>query len=140
MSFKPGAGQFDITQDGVVDDIDLNLELPRAPKWTYGVGAVLDLPVSDIGNATARMNFNHRDRSFYSDNNVGVLSPGDILNASISFSPNNEDIRFSVYGKNLLNDVTEGSENPLAFPPGQLGTYAGLNKGRVIGGEVLVSF
>ena len=131
---------FDITQDGSVDDVDLNLELPRAPKWTFGVGAILDLPVSDIGNATARVNFSHRDRSFYSDNNIGVLSPGDILNASISFSPNNENVRFSVYGKNLLNDVTEGSENPLGFPPGQQGTYAGLNKGRVIGGELMVTF
>ena len=131
---------YDITQDGVVDEIDLNLELPRAPKWTYGIGALLDFPLGEIGDATTRVNYSHRDSSFYTDNNVGVLSPGNILDASISLDTNNRNYRFSIYGKNLLNDVTEGSENPLPFPPGQPGTYAGLNKGRVIGGEVLVSF
>lgn len=127
---------FDLNSDGVVNDTDTRLEIPRLAPWTYGAGFIhsLNLGGSDV---TTRIQYSHRDDNAYTDNNLGILQGADILDASIAL--NFGAATLSIYGQNLLNEVTHGGETQL---PGTLGggTFAPLNKGRIAGIELLVDF
>ena len=131
---------FDISGDGVVDETDLALALPRVPKLTYNIGFVYDHDIGNAGFLTARANFSHRDSQAFTDNNRGILSGGDMLDASLSFTTNGGGLRFSIYGDNLLDENTEGSDSQTPFPLGSTnGSHSPLNKGRVLGASVKVA-
>ena len=129
---------FDLDGDGVLGDSDMDLALPRLAKWTYGFGATYDMDLGDNGNLTWRATFNHRNKSYYTDNNAGFLNPADMLDANIAWRMPNNNVTFSVYGKNLLNEVTAGGDTQLPFFPGA--TLSPLNKGAVFGLEVNFGF
>jgi len=133
----------DISGDGIVNDIDEALELPRVPKATYGIGAILDFdPVS------ARVNFQHRDRTAYTDNNFGFIQAIDNVSASVNWQVS-ENINMGLYGENLLDEVQVGGDTQIPFG-GPLsngvnetfgefpaaGTFSPLKKGRVFGIEL----
>jgi len=129
--------RFDLSGDGVVTDADLALKLPRLSPWTYGIGATYDQQLGDAATATLRVDFNHRDRAAYTDNNRGTLNAADILDASLSISTPDQRWRLSVYGKNMLNDVTEGGDTQLPAAFGGVGaSFSPLNKGRIVGVEL----
>ncbi|MCY1670724.1 TonB-dependent receptor [Novosphingobium sp. SL115] len=150
--------KFDLTGDGVVTAADLVLDLPRTPKWTYGVGAVADFPVGEDSAITARANFQHRDKFAYTDSNYGWITAADNLDASISYRAGA--LTFTLYGKNLLDQVQHGGDTQLGTAAqipvfgGPLstgvdgayaenpkaGTFSPLNKGRVLGVELSASF
>ncbi|GAC1577448.1 MAG: TonB-dependent receptor [Sphingomicrobium sp.] len=133
--------KFDISGDGVINDVDRNLKLPRLSPWTYGAGLTYDQRLGAAGMATARIDFTHRDSARFTDNNVGFLQGADMLDASLTFATANKTWRFSIYGRNLLNEVTIGGDTPLPAAFGGAGaSLSPLNKGRVIGGEVAMSF
>jgi iron complex outermembrane receptor protein len=104
--------------------------------------------LGSVGILTARANFNHRDKEFFTDNNAGYFNPVEMLDAALTWQPASGWATFSLYGKNLLNAVTYGGDTILpptalfgyggAGPP--LPTFSPLNKGRVIGGEVRGKF
>ena len=75
----------------------------------------------------------HRDDSEITDDNLGVLDGGDILDASIAFSPSDR-LRFTLYGKNLLNEVLRRSDFDLSALADS--TYSPLKEGCVLGFEV----
>lgn len=129
---------FDISSDGVIDENDLALSLPRLAPWTYGVTAVFDTPVGDLGTLTAQVGFNHRDSSAFTDNNIGFFNAADMVDASISFLTADEHIEVSVYGRNLANEVVAGGDSQLPFFPGA--TFSPLNEGRVWGVEANYRF
>jgi iron complex outermembrane receptor protein len=122
---------------GVVDAADLRLEIPRLAPWTYGVGFVHTLPLSDSVNVDTRFNYSHRDMSFYTDNNLGFLNEVDLIDASVALDFGNAIL--SIYGKNLTNEVNFGGDTQL---PGTLGggTFSPLQKGRRVGVELQVGF
>lgn len=126
---------FDLNRDGVVDARDADLRLPRLAPWTYGLNATYDTELSGVGNLRANLAFNHRDRQFYDDVNVGILSAADILTANVALSSYDDTWTISLYGRNLLDEVTEGTNTivPLYSPES---TFTTLNKGRVIGAEL----
>jgi len=128
---------FDISSDGVINANDLLLEIPRLAPWTYGVGFVHTLPLSDSVNVDTRFNYSHRDRSYYTDNNLGSLNEVDEIDASIAL--NFGSAILSIYGKNLTNEVNFGGDTQL---PGTLGggTFSPLQKGRRVGVELQVGF
>lgn len=132
---------FDLSGDGVVGPRDFALEIPRLIPWSYAIGLVHEQELARIGSLTTRVNFAHRDRSFFSDSNVGRLSPADMLDFDISLLTADGKTTFSLFGRNLLNDVTEGADSPtgapLFFGPA---TYSPLNKGRVFGIEMKRTF
>ncbi|KZX53044.1 TonB-dependent receptor [Citromicrobium bathyomarinum] len=133
--------QFDISGDGVINDVDRDLKLPRLSPWTYGAGLTYDQTLGSAGTATARIDFTHRDSARFTDNNAGFLSPADMLDASLTYKTADQIWRFSVYGRNLLNEVTYGGDTPLPAAFGGPGaSLSPLNKGRTIGGEVALSF
>ncbi|MEX2963373.1 TonB-dependent receptor [Microbulbifer sp. TYP-18] len=130
----------DISGDGLVDRTDLALDIPRLAPLTYGVGLVHDWQWGSAGTLTSRVNFNHRDESAYTDNNLGLLSAADMLDFSLGFSPAEGSYRLSLFGKNMLDEVTEGNNTQLPASLGGMGaTFTPLNKGRVMGVELTYS-
>ena len=137
----------DISGDGVVNDIDEALELPRVPKATYGIGAI-----AQFGDFSGRVNFQHRDRTAYTDNNFGFIQAIDDLSASLNWQTPVEGINIGIYGRNLLDEVQAGGDTQVPFggPLGNgvnapfdespaAGTFSPLKKGRVIGIELNIS-
>ncbi|MGN7930728.1 TonB-dependent receptor [Sphingopyxis sp. 22461] len=133
--------QFDLSGDGVIDGVDRRLKLPRLSPWTYGAGLTYDQRLGSLGTATARVSYNHRDKAAFTDNNQGFLQGADMLDASLTLATADNHWKFSIYGRNLLNEATIGSDVQLPAAFGGVGaSFSPLNKGRVIGGEVAVSF
>lgn len=129
----------DLNVDGVIDDADKDLEPPRAAKWTWSVGATHDFTVGDWGYLSARVNYAYRDDSFYTDNNLGYLLSQKILDAGLDFHTDGGHWVYSVYGRNLLNEVSHGGDTQLSAFIGPVptgGTFSPLAKGRVVGAEV----
>ncbi|MEM9750079.1 MAG: TonB-dependent receptor, partial [Pseudomonadota bacterium] len=126
--------RFDISGDGVVDAADRALRLPRLAPWTYSAGFTFDTPLSELNSFQLRADFSHRDSAAYTDNNLGTLNAADMLQAAATLFMQNGRLAFSVFGQNLLDEVTEGNDTQLPFFEGA--TFSPLNKGRVIGGEI----
>lgn len=136
---------FDISGDGVVDERDLALDIPRLAPQTYGLGFIYDTQMGDLGSLTARASVNHRSSAKYTDNNQGVFPAADIVNASLGFRPNQGSWEVSLYGKNLLDEVMFGNDtqlpanfagSPTFAIPGLQGTgatFSPLQKGRIVG-------
>jgi iron complex outermembrane receptor protein len=146
--------RFDISGDGVIDDADLALRLPRVPEITWGMGVLheLDLGTSQI---ISRVNFQYRDEFAYTDNNFGWIPQAENLDANVTWETPVEGLSFSIYGKNLLDNVQFGGDTQLPFggprstgpgndrpfadrPAG--GTLSPLSKGRQVGVEALFEF
>ncbi|MGL6161443.1 TonB-dependent receptor [Microbulbifer sp.] len=127
----------DISGDGVVDEVDLGLDIPRLAPWTYGVGLVHDLALGSAGTLTSRINFNHRDASPYTDNNRGMLSEVDMLDFSVGYRPSGGNYHLALFGKNMLDEVSEGNNTQLPITLGGVGaSFTPLNKGQVVGVEL----
>lgn len=141
--------QFDISGDGVVDAADKALALPRVPETTWGVGFIWDVDLGDKGTLVSRANFQHRDEFAYSDNNFGWVQAADMVDANLTWNTPYRGLSVSIYGKNLLDEVTAGGDTQVPFG-GPLsngvnlpfdaypaaGTFSPLSKGRRIGLEV----
>jgi len=143
---------FDISSDGVINDADLDLALPRVPEFTWGVGFIheLFLGSSDI---VTRVNFQYRDEFAYTDNNFGFVQDTSNLEANITWNTPVDGFSLSVYGRNLLDEVQVGGDTQVPFggplstgtprpfadrPAG--GTFSPLQRGRNIGVEALFEF
>ncbi|MFI2810515.1 MULTISPECIES: TonB-dependent receptor [Microbulbifer] len=127
----------DISGDGQVNNVDLGLDIPRLAPWTYGIGLVHDLDLGAAGTLTSRVNFNHRDEAPYTDNNLGMLSAADMLDFSFGYTPDSGNYRLAFFGKNMLDEVTEGNNTQLPINLGGPGaSFTPLNKGRVMGVEL----
>ena len=126
---------FDISGDGVIDDADLDLEIPRLAPYTYSLGFVYSRDLGSMGTAGARFNYSHRDLSYYTDNNLGFLNAVDSIDGSIALTTFSDRATISLYGKNLLNEVQFGGDTQLPSSLGG-GTFSPLAKGRVVGLEL----
>jgi len=124
---------FDLSGDGVIDAADEELQLPRLANFTANAGIIVEQEVS-FGTITGRASYSHRDQAFGTDNNTVVLPGSDRIDASLSLALPGDNVRFTLYGKNLTNEVTLGGIAPL--PPAVGGSLATLKKGRVFGIEI----
>ncbi|MCH7897923.1 MAG: TonB-dependent receptor, partial [Proteobacteria bacterium] len=73
------------------------------------------------------------------DSNLGFISEQKILDAGLDFHSNSGSWVFSLYGRNLLDEVKHGGDTQLPdfigpVPTG--GTFSPLARGRVFGVEV----
>ena len=73
--------KFDISGDGVIDEKDKALDLPRAAELTYSFGLNLDTDFGDRGYLASRISYAYRDGSPFTDNNLGVLNELRIVDA-----------------------------------------------------------
>ena len=141
----------DISGDGVINDADFDLRLPRVPEITYGLGAV----ASFADAFTANVNWQYRDEVAYTDNNLGFIQDIHRVDANLSWATPVEGVTLSVYGKNLLDEVQAGGDTQLSgafggpLSTGQVvtfadqptgGTFSPLKKGRVFGVELDLEF
>lgn len=144
----------DISGDGEIDAADRALALPRAPEWTWGGGAVAQVPIGAAARLIARADFQHRDAYAYTDNNFGYVDGFDNLDASIAVDLGQPGIRVALFGKNLLDEVQFGGDTQLPFGAGPFsdgdnqpfdpspaaGTFSPIGKGRRIGVELTMDF
>lgn len=132
--------KFDLNGDRVVNGQDGELDLPRLAPLTGSLGIIYDQNVGDFGFVTAQVSYSHRDESAYTDNNRGTLNDANMVDATLSLSPNSEAWTVSLYGKNLRDEATEGGDTQLPFGAFGVTTFSPLNKGRVVGAEFKVRF
>ncbi len=143
---------FDISGDGVINDTDLALSLPRVPPITVGMGLIHELNVGSSKFLT-RVNYQYRDEAAYTDDNLGWLNALSNLEANITWETPVDGLSLSVYGRNLLDEVQEGGDTQVPFggpnstgvrrpfaPDPQLGTFSPLMRGRNVGVEALFEF
>jgi iron complex outermembrane recepter protein len=133
---------FDISGDGIVNDADLALDIPRLAPVTANIGFIYDHDLGNLGMLTARASYSYRAESAYTDNNRGILNAGNRVDASIALAMNDQ-MRLSLYGKNLTNNVQHGNDTQLPSLLGPIplgGTFAPLSKGRVVGIELQIDY
>ena len=129
--------RFDLNGDGRVDSADEDLSLPRAPDLTYNITGIYDIDLGNAGYISALGSFGYRDAIAFTDNNRGFINEQEQLDVAIDYHMGNGNWTFSLYGRNLLDNVRHGGDTPLpsvlAVPLG--GSFAPLNKPRTIGVE-----
>ena len=130
---------YDLNGDGVIGGADKKLDLPRAAELTWTVGLNHDLPLGEWGTMSSRVSYAFRDESAYTDNNLGILNEQERVDAGVDFHSAGGHWVFSLYGRNLLNEVLHGNDTQLpatisGVPLG--GTFAPMSKGRRVGLEV----
>jgi len=133
---------YDLNNDGVVNDADKDLDLPRAAQWTYSLGLNHDLDFKDWV-MSSRISYAYRDESSYTDNNLGYILEQEIVDAGIDFYSNDGLWELGIYGKNLLDDVKHGGDTQLPTTLGGAplgGTFSPLSKGSVYGVQVTYNF
>ena len=143
---------FDISGDGVINDTDLALSLPRVPPITVGAGLIHEL---DLGSSSilTRVNYQYRDEAAYTDDNLGWLNSLSNLEANITWNTPVDGLSLSLYGRNLLDQVQEGGDTQVPFggpnstgvrrpfsPNPTAGTFSPLMRGRNVGIEALFEF
>ncbi|WP_255357722.1 MULTISPECIES: TonB-dependent receptor [unclassified Erythrobacter] len=145
--------RYDISGDGVVDETDLELALPRVPEATYGVGLIHDLDLGKAGQIATTINFQHRDKVAFTDSNLGWVSPSDQLDANVTWATPVDGLELLIFGKNLLDEAISHNDTQTPFP-GPLstgvpvpfgpypaaGTFSPVAEGGRIGVELRYSF
>ena len=143
---------FDISGDGVIDNSDLELRIPRVPEITYGVGLIHELFLGD-NEILSRINYQYRDDFAFTDDNRGFIQSINNLEANITWVTPIEGFSLSVYGRNLFDEVQAGGDTQLPFggplsdgigdPFGNApaaGTFSPLQRGRTLGVEAIFEF
>jgi len=133
----------DLNGDGVIDGKDESLDIPRAPEWTYSVGFTWDQDIGNWGYMTTRANYSYRDDMAFTDNNLGYISDAEVVDAGLDFHSSDGKWVFSLYGRNLLDEIWHGGDTQLPDTIGPApvgGTFSPLKPGRRYGLEVTYNF
>lgn len=143
---------FDISGDGLINDTDLALRIPRVPQVTWGMGLVHELLLGDSEILT-RVNYQYRDEFAFTDDNLGFIQDVSNLEANITWVTPVDGLSLSLYGRNLFDEVQAGGDTqvpfggpnstgvrrPFADNP-TAGTFSPLQRGRNVGVEALFEF
>jgi iron complex outermembrane receptor protein len=133
---------FDLDGGGIGAS-DLGLGIPRLSKWSYALGARYTRPLPGDFVFGFRVDYGYRSRAPYTDANTTYLSPIEDLSASSTVTLPGGHWSLSLYGRNLLDKVTEGINQPLPSTIGPLpvgGSLRTLNEGRVYGLELSFTY
>jgi iron complex outermembrane recepter protein len=131
--------KFDLNADGVVNQGDESLDIPRLAPWSYGVGIAYTLDLDRGDELDVFVNFSHRDRVAFSDSNSKFLTQVNDLSAGVTYTFPKERVSVSIYGKNLTNKVTDSNLIPLPESVGG-GEFRIVNEGRSVGAEMKFEF
>ena len=145
---------FDISGDGVIDQTDLDLSIPRVPEATFGFGFLHEWLIGGDNEILTRVNYQWRDEFAFTDDNFGFIQDISNLEANITWVTPIEGFSLSLYGRNLFDEVQAGGDTQLSFTPGALsngvnqpfdpnpaaGTFSPLSRGRNIGLEAVFEF
>jgi iron complex outermembrane receptor protein len=130
--------RFDLNGDGEIGGADLNLSLPRAPDLTWSISGIYDFDVGSYGYVSSRISYSYRDKTFFTDNNLGFINEQEILDASVDFHTNDGRWILSLYGRNMLDTVRHGGDTQLGSIGGVPvnGTFSPLGAPATYGVEV----
>lgn len=123
---------FDLSGDGLVNEEDESLNLPRAPEMTYSLSAIHDMDISSLGYLSSRITYAFRDETAYTDNNLGYILKQNSLDAGFDFHMAGGQWVLSLYGRNLMDAVRHGGDTQF----GASGTFSPLNRPKTYGVEV----
>lgn len=127
--------RFDLTGDGVVNQADLDLPLPNAPKLTSSASLIYDLDLGNAGRIASRVTYSHRALTNGTNTNT-IIPTQDVLDFNASWSPaNSQNWQVSIFGRNVTNDVLFTSDTQLGGALAGTSTYSTMSKGRQIGLE-----
>lgn len=135
--------RFDLNGDGAVDGVDRDLDLPRAPEWTWGASVDYSLQTLLSLDLSARLSYSYRDEVAYTDNNLGFILEQELLDADLRFRSAGGNWELTAYARNLLNSVKHGGDSqlPAVFIGQPLGgTFSPLARGRMVGVSVEYRF
>ena len=121
--------RYDLNGDGSTRG-DERLRLPRLAELTFGAEGRYARNLGARGRLAFRVSVAHRDDSEITDDNLGVLDGGDVVDASVAFSPS-DSLTLTLYGRNLLDAVFRRSDLDLTGLVDS--TYSPLKEGRVLG-------
>jgi iron complex outermembrane receptor protein len=139
--------RYDLNGDGVINEADKQLAMPRLAPHSYGAELIYSRDVG-FGTFTAQASGYRRDSAAYTDNNRGQLRAVDMFDASIGLTFMDDRMKLSLFGKNLKDESTIGGDTQLPpnFPGGPASlvpayagsgaTFSPLNKGRIYGIEL----
>lgn len=129
----------DLNGDGAIDNEDLTLNIPRLSDLTYNLGFTYDIAIGTHGALATRASYNYRSEAAYNDSNSSNFDDLRIVNAGLSYTPNDGNWKISLYGKNLTDTVVLGGLTGLPESLGG-GYFAPLKKGRRYGVEFNYEF
>ncbi len=141
--------RYDLDGDGMVGESDKELSLPRFPELTATAGLLYARQIGDLGIVRLRGNYAYRDETYFTDNNLGVLPGGNVIDASLGFTyvgmARSAGIlpTLTLYGRNLADTVFLGGQTPLPPELGPVplgGNFSVLKEGRVIGLELSLAW
>jgi iron complex outermembrane receptor protein len=129
---------FDLDGGGIGPS-DYHLAIPRLVRWSYDLGATYTHNLPGDFLVRLRADYGYRSRAASTDSNSAFLPEIENLSASASLTLPSQRWSFSLYGRNLLDNVNYGVHAALpAFLGG--GTIRTLNEGRVIGVEASFTY
>lgn len=121
--------------NGAAPGLGYELDLTRLPKWSFGANATIVQPVGDGAELMLRADYGYRSRVAFTDNNSAYLNQVNDLSASARLSFLDDRFSVGVFGKNLLNRVTQGGNTPLPPSVGG-GFFVPINEGRTVGMDI----
>ena len=129
----------DLNLDGRVDGQDEDLEIPRAPTWTYSLGVQHTLPLGLRHRLVSRVNYAYRDKAYNTTDNLGFNRQQKIVDAGMDLFLDDGQWVVGLYGRNLLDFARAGTDSAIVpFVPG--GTTSPLERGRTFGLELTYNF
>lgn len=139
LDFKYTDILVDLSGDGIIDQTDFGLRLPRLAKWTLNFGVTYDIELSK-GTLVARADYAYRSSAAMNDRNNALFNSYDLVNAGLTFEHADGNWSLSVYGKNLTNTAFLGGVSPLPFASLGGSYLSPLKKGRRYGAELRFNF
>ncbi len=97
----------DVDGDGIPDpDLAEDLDFAFVPEWTAFLGGVcyVPLPWRIVGNLELRASASYTNRYALTEENKLFQGSYTLVNASVSYAFPNENFKFSVFGRNLLDE------------------------------------
>ncbi len=131
--------RYDVNLDGRVDGQDKDLEIPRAPTWTYSLGVQHTLPLGLRHRLVSRVNYAYRDKAYNTTDNLGFNRQQKIVDAGMDLFLDDGQWVVGLYGRNLLDFARAGTDSTVVpLVPG--GTTSPLQRGRTFGLELTYNF
>ena len=130
---------YDLTGDGITDGKDKNLDLIRAPVWTYSLDLRHRLPIGSRFRLDSRIQYAYRDREYSQDDNALYNRQLKKVNVGLDLHIDNKWV-VGLYGKNLLDEVGHGVNGLSRSPTSGFGSFSPLSKGRVFGLQLIHHF
>lgn len=96
----------DLNGDGVPDPIQAkDLQLERAPKWTYSISTNYDLVTASSGTFAASATYSYTARMAGNTANTFFVPSYYLLDASVRWTTPDKHMTVAIYGSNLTDEV-----------------------------------